>query len=170
MLKNKIREAFTIIEVVLVLAIAGLIFLMVFIALPALQRSQRNTAYRNNVAIAASLARDYAANNRGRLPTYTGASPMRVGQNIGEDHPFYSYVQNSNLPENTSVKVLDHGNVGVERDQLHLTVGRLMIMANAEFYENSKSFEGQLGVRKQGAMAVWTILEEGDGMVYCQDV
>ena len=34
---------FTIIEVVLVLAIAGLIFLMVFIALPVLQRSQRDT-------------------------------------------------------------------------------------------------------------------------------
>ena len=40
MAKNK--KGFTIIEVVLVLAIAGLIFLMVFIALPALQRSQRN--------------------------------------------------------------------------------------------------------------------------------
>ncbi|MCL2869540.1 prepilin-type N-terminal cleavage/methylation domain-containing protein, partial [Candidatus Saccharibacteria bacterium] len=36
----KTRQGFTIIEVVLVLAIAGLIFLMVFIALPALQRSQ----------------------------------------------------------------------------------------------------------------------------------
>ena len=36
------KNGFTIIEVVLVLAIAGLIFLMVFIALPALQRSQRD--------------------------------------------------------------------------------------------------------------------------------
>ncbi len=37
------RKGFTIIEVVLVLAIAGLIFLMVFLGLPALQRAQRNT-------------------------------------------------------------------------------------------------------------------------------
>ena len=39
--KNKynLNPGFTIIEVVLVLAIAGLIFLMVFIALPAIQRS-----------------------------------------------------------------------------------------------------------------------------------
>jgi prepilin-type N-terminal cleavage/methylation domain-containing protein len=36
-------HGFTIIEVVLVLAIAGLIFLIVFLALPALQRSQRDT-------------------------------------------------------------------------------------------------------------------------------
>jgi type II secretory pathway pseudopilin PulG len=42
-------EAFTIIEVVLVLAIAGLIFLMVFIALPALQRSQRDAQRKNDM-------------------------------------------------------------------------------------------------------------------------
>ena len=41
---------FTIIEVALVLAIAGLIFLVVFLALPALQRSQRDTARRQDVA------------------------------------------------------------------------------------------------------------------------
>ena len=43
-------SGFTIIEVALVLAIAGLIFLVVFLALPALQRSQRDTARRQDVA------------------------------------------------------------------------------------------------------------------------
>lgn len=42
MFNNKYKNGFTIIEVVLVLAIAGLIFAMVFIALPALQRAQRD--------------------------------------------------------------------------------------------------------------------------------
>ena len=42
-LNNQTNKGFTIIEVVLVLAIAGLNFLMVFIALPALQRNQRDT-------------------------------------------------------------------------------------------------------------------------------
>ncbi|MBS7346174.1 MAG: type II secretion system protein, partial [Candidatus Sacchiramonaceae bacterium] len=41
------KYGFTIIEVVLVLAIAGLIFLVVFIALPALQRNQRDTQREN---------------------------------------------------------------------------------------------------------------------------
>lgn len=41
--KHKLNKGFTIIEVVLVLAIAGLIFLAVFLALPALQRNQRDT-------------------------------------------------------------------------------------------------------------------------------
>lgn len=50
MTKPNKTQGFTIIEVVLVLAIAGLIFLMVFIALPALQRSQRDTQRRDDVA------------------------------------------------------------------------------------------------------------------------
>ena len=63
----KKRNAFTIIEVVLVLAIAGLIFLMVFIALPALQRSQRNTRRRQDAARIASAITDYYSNT-GKLP------------------------------------------------------------------------------------------------------
>ena len=47
---TKSKKGFTIIEVVLVLAIAGLIFLMVFLALPALQRSQRDTQRRDDLA------------------------------------------------------------------------------------------------------------------------
>jgi len=59
---------FTIIEVVLVLAIAGLIFLMVFIALPALQRSQRDTQRRNDMSALASQMTQYQSNNNGKLP------------------------------------------------------------------------------------------------------
>lgn len=59
------KRGFTIIEVVLVLAIAGLIFLAVFIALPALQRSQRNTRRRQDLSRIASAVTEYqAANNK----------------------------------------------------------------------------------------------------------
>ena len=63
------KKGFTIIEVVLVLAIAGLIFLMVFIALPALQRNQRDTARKNDVSTVASAVTSYTSNNRGDFPT-----------------------------------------------------------------------------------------------------
>ena len=66
MTKNK--KGFTIIEVVLVLAIAGLIFLMVFIALPALQRSQRNTRRRQDMSRILSAFTDYQS-NVGHMPT-----------------------------------------------------------------------------------------------------
>ena len=62
------KKGFTIIEVVLVLAIAGLIFLMVFIALPALQRSQRNTRRRSDMTRFVSAVNDYQTNNNYKLP------------------------------------------------------------------------------------------------------
>lgn len=61
----KQQKGFTIIEVVLVLAIAGLIFLMVFIALPALQRGQRDQARKNDVSVVASALNTFKSNNRG---------------------------------------------------------------------------------------------------------
>ena len=60
------NPAFTIIEVVLVLAIAGLIFLMVFIALPALQRNQRDTQRKNDMSRILSQLKTYQSNNRGQ--------------------------------------------------------------------------------------------------------
>ena len=61
----KSKKGFTIIEVVLVLAIAGLIFLMVFVALPALQRSQRDTARRNDLSRVDTSLVQYQTNNQG---------------------------------------------------------------------------------------------------------
>ncbi len=84
MAKNNIKskKGFTIIEVVLVLAIAGLIFLMVFVALPALQRSQRDTARRNDMSRVDTSLIQYQTNNqnntKGVLPensaTWTGTA------------------------------------------------------------------------------------------------
>lgn len=68
------KKGFTIIEVVLVLAIAGLIFLMVFLALPAMQASQRDTQRRNDLSLFASQLTQYSANNRGKVPTVTNGS------------------------------------------------------------------------------------------------
>ncbi|MBS7346513.1 MAG: type II secretion system protein [Candidatus Sacchiramonaceae bacterium] len=65
------QSGFTIIEVVLVLAIAGLIFLMVFIALPALQRNQRDTQRKNDMSRIVTSLNSYKANNRGQLPNGT---------------------------------------------------------------------------------------------------
>ncbi len=99
--KNK---GFTIIEVVLVLAIAALIFLMVFVALPALQRGQANSARKNDASTVSAAIGSYRTNTNGKLPaTYaqiddyidelaqlsspTGATALTVGEDaaITED-------------------------------------------------------------------------------------
>ena len=66
---KKQNKGFTIIEVVLVLAIAGLIFLMVFIALPALQRGQRNSQREQDLSRVQTAISKYQSNNRNQLPT-----------------------------------------------------------------------------------------------------
>lgn len=72
---RKNKEGFTIIEVVLVLAIAALIFLMVFIALPALQRNQRDTARKTILGKVTSAVTSYQSNNRGNNPI-SGTTPQ----------------------------------------------------------------------------------------------
>ena len=65
---NMRKYGFTIIEVVLVLGIAGLIFLMMMIALPALQRQQRDTKRKEDIDSLISNIKKYQTNNRGTLP------------------------------------------------------------------------------------------------------
>lgn len=77
------RGGFTIIEVVLVLAIAGLIFLMVFIALPALQRSQRDSQRRNDLGKVTEAITNFQTNNQGRLPGKSTIS-VREGDANGQ--------------------------------------------------------------------------------------
>lgn len=102
-------KGFTIIEVVLVLAIAGLIFLMVFIALPALQRSQRDQARKNDVTTVAAAVNSYTSDNRGAFPTAAnleayvgGAVSGGSGYNELSDNTTTITVNSSSLPTSTS--------------------------------------------------------------------
>lgn len=65
---NKKQSGFTIIEVVLVLAIAGLIFLMVFIALPTLQRNTRDTQRKTDLSRVKTALQNYSSSNKGSIP------------------------------------------------------------------------------------------------------
>jgi|GEM_PF-103545 len=74
-------RGFTIIEVILVLAIAGLIFLMIFIGLPMLQRAQRNTQREDDLSRFLSAVTEFQSNNRGRTP-FQNATPTSGTQFI----------------------------------------------------------------------------------------
>lgn len=71
-LKKNNSSGFTIIEVMIVLAIAGLILLIVFLAIPALQRNGRNTQRKNDAANLAGGVATYLSNNNGTLPLSIG--------------------------------------------------------------------------------------------------
>src|SRR3990167_8506426 len=71
-MKNYIQKkqsgGFTIIEVMIVLAVAGLIMLIVFLAVPALQRNSRNTQMRSDAASVLAGVNEFITNNNGSLP------------------------------------------------------------------------------------------------------
>jgi prepilin-type N-terminal cleavage/methylation domain-containing protein len=66
---SKDQKGFTIIEVLIVLAIAGLILLIVFLAVPALQRNSRNTQRRADVATYGGAVSEFVTNNNGTKPS-----------------------------------------------------------------------------------------------------
>ena len=87
--QNSTKKGFTIIEVVLVLAIAGLIFLMVFLALPALQRSQRDTQRKQDVAMVVTALHNWKANNKGRGYASMGNSVLTPLTDPNEEQKKY---------------------------------------------------------------------------------
>ena len=62
-------SGFTIIEVLIVLAIAGLIMLIVFLAVPALQRNSHNTQRKSDVSALIGAVQEYSNVNSGQLPS-----------------------------------------------------------------------------------------------------
>jgi prepilin-type N-terminal cleavage/methylation domain-containing protein len=72
--KTKREEGFTIIEVLIVLAIAGLIILIVFLAVPALQRNSRNTSRKEDVSRIAGSTQEVLNNNNGQVAALTSAA------------------------------------------------------------------------------------------------
>lgn len=80
-MKSKTR-GFSIIEVALVLGIAGLIFMMVFVALPSLWTSQRDADRKAKVVEFITKVKEYQTNNaRGALPIISPTDTAKM--------PFY---------------------------------------------------------------------------------
>lgn len=79
LVKNRKESGFTIIEVLIVLAIAGLIMAIVFFAVPQLQRNSRDNQ-RQSVAnrVSAELT-TYSGNNQGTYPFAGGISTTLPG-------------------------------------------------------------------------------------------
>ena len=68
-LKKTSNKGFTIIEVMIVLAIAGMIILVVLLAVPAVQRSGRNSAIKTDAGAVAAGISEFSTNNNGAVPT-----------------------------------------------------------------------------------------------------
>ena len=140
-------KGFTIIEVVLVLAIAGLIFLMVFTALPALQRSQRDTARKQDLSTVSTAVTNYLSNNRSVFPTTDSLA---------------SYVTNVSS-NTTSISVAQIG-----QSSANPTDGQIIVTQKTTCGSSGTTGETlNAGTTRQFTSV--TLLESGNNAYYCQD-
>ncbi len=98
-LKKSDNKGFTIIEVMIVLAIAGLIILIVLLAVPALQRNGRNTAIKNDASAITAAVSEFNSNNEGRSPTNPpstqNGSVVTLNSSLAGSSPAEAKVQGS---------------------------------------------------------------------------
>ncbi len=87
-------SGFTIIEVMVVLTVAALIMLIVFLAIPQLNRNQRNTRRKDITNRLKSEIENYASNNGGALPT--ADANASTGFNSGAGGFYTRYIQTLN--------------------------------------------------------------------------
>ena len=107
---NKIKKdnkGFTIIEVLIVLAIAGLILLVVFLAVPALQRNSRNTQVRNAASSIAGAGAEFIANNNGKVPTLVSISGDTATISGASGTSPNKTKVTDNLPTGATLKIVD---------------------------------------------------------------
>jgi prepilin-type N-terminal cleavage/methylation domain-containing protein len=102
-LLRKDKQGFTLIEIVLVLAIAGLIMVIVLLAVSGAQKSRRDTQRKQDVSRLFTAVGNYASNNDGRLPTSLGDTsfnPAYIPPNLKSPLTGNNYAMNgtSNTP------------------------------------------------------------------------
>ncbi len=120
LVKNR-QSGFTIIEVVLVLAIAGLIFLVVFLALPQLQKSQRDTERRSDVGRLVAGVTSYITNSNGDVPNDAGVVQTNVvdANYVEDDFPTKYYMWTSAVPANAAAAGAFGGNLSGDLEAVY---------------------------------------------------
>lgn len=154
--QKKRQSGFTIIEVLIVLAIAGLIMLVVFLAVPALQRNSRNTQRKADVSAIVGALQEYVDNNAGKLPADnpTFQSSALTNAKLGFYNNAGDVVFNVNSSAVTTIPASDSSNSKVYLETYAKCNG------NA-FAANPSS---------RNVAAVYYVEGSGGNLVQCQDM
>ena len=162
--KTNIKQGFTIIEVVLVLAIAGLIFLMVFIALPNMQRSQRDTQRRNDFAALSANMTAYMTNNNGTLPADGAAiAANKYINKDGKDPAGFGYVVTVKTCTDADCKGNSTNSADFKLAAVTTAATKVYIVKKATCATGYPKY-----LNSTRAFAIYGQLESGNG-TYCSD-
>lgn len=161
-------KGFTIIEVVLVLAIAGLILLMALVAWPALQSGQRDSARKTDVGSVASAVSAYSSSNKGKFPTTEALTGDPDGEPI-DDGAFGGFVKTVST-NTTKITVNDTFDNSVTVAEGEIVVTKSSVCDGTGSAGDAS--EGATQTLKKGTarqFTVTTYLEAGGGTSFCQD-
>ena len=159
------EKGFTIIEVALVLAVAALIFLVVFLAVPALQRNQRNDARRRDIAFVVQAVTAYVSSNN-RLPGTNPDTNLTISVPTTVDTGFQAHLGDG-LSANTETVTV----VGTAVDTITPARGTITVVRNARCGAAPGAPIQVGGGTARNAAVVGTIeLSRTGNERYCQDV
>lgn len=83
------NDGFTIVETLIVLAVAGLILLIVFMAIPSLERNSRNNQRRQDVQTILQAVSHYELNDSGNFPVNCGPAPACTSVKAGAPNDYF---------------------------------------------------------------------------------
>jgi prepilin-type N-terminal cleavage/methylation domain-containing protein len=147
-IKNRKQEGFTIIEVLIVLAIAGLILLVVFLAVPALQRNSRNTSMKNDVQNVLGGIAEYQNVNSGSMPTTISSSGGEVTYGAGTT---------------TSIKIQGSTTVSTTGSTTDVPAGTIRVRLG------QKCDSGSAGTNARAVSAFYSLETANERVTQCQD-
>jgi len=171
------QRGFTIIEVLVVVAVAGIIVLIIFGAVPAMNRNQRNYERKRAVEYAASQMDEYYSGHNLRYPMSgtTVATDKRSSfvSTLGNSGPTIKYNIRYSDPYGTHEYPYDIATPSGALDEISIQPGH---KCNPDKTKNPGDPDYPL-IAAHGsdldyrAYVVWTVLESGNGVgrVYCID-
>lgn len=149
---------FTIIEVMIVLTVAALIMLIVFLAIPQLNRNQRNTRRKDIINRVKAEVENYASNNGGSLPTADANASTGFSNGGG----FYNrYVAGLGFkdPSNSATNMAFTGK----------GVGAATGTGTVNYSTPAVCSGDAAPIAASGGYVVYVALEGGTGLTYCVD-
>jgi prepilin-type N-terminal cleavage/methylation domain-containing protein len=187
------KNGFTIIEVLIVLAVAGLIMVIVFLAVPSLQRNSRNMQRKNDIGLIAAAITSYKTINPLSVPDIlknemndtTLVSISSLGSTNNYETVKLGYYNRGGNPDNTWGPAAGNVYIDVSKPQNPLVSpevappGSLGTNAHRITDENVSIISGETcndtgtgpGVLSNGAVAIFYVLEgaSDNGILKCID-
>lgn len=160
-IKKPKESGFTIVEVMIVLAIAGLVILIVFLAVPALQRNSRNAQRNNDIASIGGALAEYSSNTNGALPASNVVFHASVKPNVK-----LGFYDDSNT---TTVQFIPQATPTAAAGPAATDVDTVDIVTNAKCNAAGTAAVAA-GASRRSVVALYRVETGGGNMLQCREL